>query len=160
MVSFRDLWGNHPTNTGEQYPCQHNGAATYANQCAVRMGVCLKRAGVPVEQLRGPVACGVHGREELHLLRASEVANAISGIAGVGPRYKLQNPDDFANELNGRKGIIYFANYWYRAGETVPTGDHIDLWNGWRTTAKVLLPWFSWLGGYDRASEILFWDVA
>ena len=42
---------------------------------------------------------------------------------------------------------------------TRPTGDHIDLWNGWRTSAKMLFPWFGWLGGYNKSSEIWFWEV-
>ena len=45
------------------------------------------------------------------------------------------------------KGIIFFNGYWWRTTDTTrPTGDHIDLWNGWRTSANMLFPWFGWLG--------------
>jgi Type VI secretion system (T6SS), amidase effector protein 4 len=38
---------------------------------------------------------------------------------------------DWQAKINGKKGIIYFENYWKRAGETkTATGDHIDLWDG------------------------------
>ncbi len=167
MLTLRTLWLNHPTVTGEQYPCQTNGASNFANQCAIRMGVCLKRSGVLPGQIRGALSCGQaaatgHSHDEMHYIRANEVANALNGVSlpGLSPRITLATPDDFANELAGRKGIIYFKHYWWRTTDTTrPTGDHIDLWNGWRTTAKVLLPWFNWLGGYDGSAEIWFWEV-
>ena len=42
------------------------------------------------------------------------------------------------------------------------TGDHIDVWNGYRSSAKWLMEWFSWLGyysNYAEAKEIWFWEV-
>lgn len=167
MLTVRKLWLSHPSNTGEQYPCVTNGTSNFANQCAIRMGVCLKRAGVQPGQIGGAITCVQasntgHVHDDMHFIRAHEVANALNGasIPGLSPRITLTNPADFANELSGRKGIIYFKDYWYRPGETTrATGDHIDVWNGWRTTAKVLLPWFNWLGGYDGSGEIWFWEV-
>lgn len=167
MLTLRSLWLNHPTVTGEQYPCQTNGSANFANQCAIRMGVCLKRSGVLPSQIRGALTCAQaaatgHSHEDMHFIRAHEVASALNGVSlpGLKPRVVLSRPNDFANELAGRKGIIYFKHYWWRTTDTVrPTGDHIDLWNGWRTTAKVLLPWFHWLGGYDGSAEVWFWEV-
>jgi hypothetical protein len=167
MVSVRELWSNHPTNTGEQYPCESHGAPNFANQCAIRMGVCLKRSGVQPGQIRGALTCNQaagtgHGADAMHFVRAHEVANALNGanIPGLSQKILLKNPADFANELSGRKGLIYFSGYWWRTEDTKrPTGDHIDVWNGWRTTAKILLPWFNWLGGYDGSGEIWFWEV-
>lgn len=167
MVSFRQLWVNHPSNTGEQYPCQTNGASNFANQCAIRMGVCLKKAGIEPGVVRGPLLCAGaqstgHENDEMHFIRAGELARALASanIPGLSPYIKLTQPSDFANEIKGRKGIIYFEGYWWRTTDTTrPTGDHIDLWNGWRTTAKVLLPWFGWLGGYDISGQIWFWEV-
>lgn len=167
MVTLRTLWNNHPSNTGDQYPCQTNGTSNFANQCAIRMGVCLKRAGVLPGQIRGAITCAQaagtgHAHDEMHFIRAHELANALNSanVPGLSPRITLANPQDFANELAGRQGIIYFRHYWWRTTDTVrPTGDHIDVWNGWRTTAKVLLPWFNWLGGYDGSGEIWFWEA-
>ena len=68
----------------------------------------------------------------------------------------------FYAKLYGRTGIIYVQDYWKRHGETTPTGDHIDVWNGYRSSTKWLLEWFSWLGYYSnyvQAKEIWFWDV-
>jgi hypothetical protein len=168
MVSFRELWEHHPTNTGDQYPCQTNGVSNFTNQCAIRMGVCLKRAGVLPGQVHGAITCAQaaatgHASDEMHFVRAAEVAHALAStsVPGISPHIKLAQPDNFADELNGRTGIIFFNGYWWRTEDKVrPTGDHIDLWNGWRTSAKVLLPWFGWLGGYDGSGEIWFWEVS
>jgi hypothetical protein len=167
MLSFSHLWEHHPTNTGDQYPCQTNGVSNFANQCSIRMGVCLKRGGVLPGQIHGALTCSQatasgHSPDEMHFVRAHELAGALASAAieGLAPHIKLNDPKNFADELNGRTGIIYFNGYWWREEDkTRPTGDHIDLWNGWRTTAKVLLPWFGWLGGYDAAAEMWFWEV-
>jgi hypothetical protein len=167
MVAFDQLWANHPTNSGEQYPCRTLGIANFENQCAIRMGVCLRRSGVTLGQVRGAITCNqamptLHPADEMHFIRARELAGAIrgAGIPGVGGVYTLSDPTNFADELNGRKGIIFFNGYWWRTTDTTrPTGDHIDLWNGWRTSAKMLFPWFGWLGGYNKSSEVWFWEV-
>lgn len=167
MLKFRELWGNHPTNHGEQFPCHTGGTSHFANQCSIRMGVCLKRCGVQVAQLRGAITCNqaggvAHPAEDMHFVRANELANALRGarIDGLGSMVKLASATNFAEELGGRTGIIYFQDYWWRTTDILKaTGDHIDLWNGWRTTAKMLFPWFGWLGGYDRSGEIWFWEV-
>jgi hypothetical protein len=167
MVTFSQLWSHHPTNQGEQYPCRTMGIGNFDNQCAIRMGVCLKRSGVTLGEIRGAITCNQaaatnHPTEDMHFIRAKELANALRGsrIEGVGPVYSLTKPDNFAEELDGRKGIIFFNGYWWRVSDTTrPTGDHIDLWNGWRTSAKMLFPWFGWLGGYNKSNEIWFWEV-
>jgi hypothetical protein len=167
MVSFNQLWANHPTNLGDQFPCRTLGIANFENQCAIRLGICLKRSGVTPAQLRGAITCNQaaltpHSGDDMHYLRARELANAIRGasIPGIGAAAVLADPSNFAEELNGRKGIIFFNGYWWRITDTTrPTGDHIDLWNGWRTSAKMLFPWFGWLGGYNKSSEIWFWEV-
>ena len=167
MVTFNQLWANHPTNNGEQFPCRTLGVANFENQCSIRMGVCLKRAGVTIDSIHGAITCNQakatdHDKSDMHFIRAKELANALrrTSIPGIGSAHGLTAPSDFANELNGRKGIIFFNGYWWRTTDTRrPTGDHIDLWNGWRTSAKMLFLWFGWLGGYNKSGEIWFWEV-
>jgi hypothetical protein len=167
MVTFKQLWANHPTNSGNSLPCRTLGISNFENQCAIRMGVCLKDSGVALGQIGGAITCSQvlltnHAKDEMHFVRAKELANALrrGGIPGIGSAHSLQTPADFANELDGRRGIIFFNGYWWRKEDkTRPTGDHIDLWNGWRTTAKALFPWFGWLGGYNKSGEIWFWEV-
>lgn len=167
-MKFSDLWDKHPTNLGIQAPCRTHGVSNFENQCAIRMGVCLRDAGVLPAQISGAKTCNWarntgHEGGDMHFIRAKELGNALARarVDGLSGTVKLTNPADFADELNGRTGIIFFNGYWWRNTDTTrPTGDHIDLWNGWRTTAKMLLPWFGWLGGYEKSGEIWFWEVS
>lgn len=181
MVAFKDLWHGHPINESVQTPCiapedltnlegklVRRGYPVFANQCAIRMGVTLRRAGVLPSQLSGCAHCVVHPREEMHLINANQVARAIAGakLPGVGPLEKIAGADaaQYYPKLFGRTGIIYIQDYWQRTSDPAghPTGDHIDVWNGYRSSAKWLMEWFSWLGyysNYAHAGEIWFWEV-
>lgn len=181
MVAFRDLWYGHPINESVQTPCiaprngnfhgsvVRKGFPTFANQCAIRMGVSLKRAGVQPGQISGCLTCGAHDHDAMHYIRAQELANALArgSIEGIGQVRFIRGgaAKDFYPELFGKTGIIYIKDYWSRSGVDrpgVPTGDHIDVWNGYRSSAKWLMEWFSWLGyysNYAEAREIWFWEV-
>ena len=181
MVAFHDLWYGHPINESVQTPCiapatgnYHGsnvvkGFPTYSNQCAIRMGVALKRAKVLPHQISGCLTCGAHPPEAMHFIRAQELANALvrGNLPNVGPVRKItgSGPAAFYPELFGKTGIIYIKDYWSRSGVDrpgQPTGDHIDVWNGYRSSAKWLMEWFSWMGyysNYAQAKEIWFWEV-
>jgi hypothetical protein len=180
MVEFADLWRGHPINESVTAPCiapqdltnlEGNkiamGYPVFANQCAIRLGVALRRAGVKDGQLGGCAHCSVHPRSEMHFINASQLAHAISGasLPGVGAVEKITgaNAAEYYPQLFGRTGIIYFQDYWKRSTDSGrATGDHIDVWNGYRSSAKWLLEWFSWLGyysNYANAGEIWFWEV-
>jgi hypothetical protein len=178
MVAFRDLWYRHPANNALSTPCvaphaltslegKHiaQGFPVFGNQCSIRMGVCLKNAGVPPGTFR-LATCGVHPAEEMHIIRAADLARALAStsIEGVGSVERITGTDtaQFYGRIIGRTGIIYIQDYWRRHGETTPTGDHIDVWNGFRSSTKWLMEWFSWLGyysNYAEAKEIWFWEV-
>src|SRR5262245_29074093 len=175
MVVFKDLWYRHPANNSIQYPCiapynltslegvqVKQGFPVFGNQCAIRMGVALKNAGATVRLQ----TCGVHGAEEQHVIRAAELARGLAGtsIDGIGKVERIVGTEaaHFYKKLFGRTGIIYVQDYWKRHGETTPTGDHIDVWNGYRSSTKWLMEWFSWLGyysNYAQAKEVWFWEV-
>ena len=181
MVAFRDLWLSHPINESVMTPCIApenltnmegtfipRGFPVFSNQCAIRMGVTLKRGGVLAQQIPGCAHCSVHPREEMHFINASQLANGIAraSLPGVGGLEKITGADAavFYPKLFGRTGIIYIQDYWQRHSDRPgnPTGDHIDLWNGYRSSAKWLMEWFSWLGyysNYAHAKEIWFWPV-
>ena len=181
MVQFHDLWRGHPINESVMTPCvapheltnlegKHilKGFPVFPNQCAIRMGVALKRAGVSPGQLGGISDCAVHLREEMHFINASQLAGALAGakLPGVGPieKYAKAEASAFYPKIFGRTGIIYIQDYWSRSSDQPgrPTGDHIDVWNGYRSSAKWLMEWFSWLGyysNYTHAGEIWFWEV-
>lgn len=181
MLEFRKLWYGHPVNDSVQYPCVapndlvnlegkpiRRGHPVFANQCAIRMSVALRNAGVTAQQMSGCAHCSVHTREEMHLINAAQVANALARgqIPGLDAPEKLIAKDAaaFYPRLMGRTGIIYIQDYWTRSTDRPgnPTGDHIDVWNGYRPTTKWMMEWFSWLGyysNYAEARQIWFWHV-
>lgn len=180
-VEFKRLWYGHPINESIAAPCiatrqvvnlegktVPKGYPVYANQCAIRMSVALKRAGVTADQLGRIATCGAHPREEMHYINATQLANAIASanLPGFAPIQKITGEDaaKFYPELFGRTGVLFIKDYWHRSSDHAdrPTGDHIDVWNGYRSSAKWLMEWFSWLGYYSNyagAREIWFWEV-
>ena len=102
-----------------------------------------------------------------HIIRAEEFGNALKrqSLPGLG---KLQTVDagGYQTALSGKRGIVFFKDYWQRSGETIAnrSGDHIDLWNQNRTTGY----WFSWSRNFweslssdvsdrNKSREIWFW---
>ena len=169
MLSFQQLWDNHPTITNDHNPCSTNGKANFSNQCAIRMGVCLTRCGVKTANIPGVVHCWYHKKSAGHIIRAEELARSLKlyHIAGLSKAIKVA-PEDFAKTLSNRKGIIFFKDYWRRAGESLNnrSGDHIDLWNGsrltdWRTWLRIQLrlTWEGTWSDYEQSREIWFWRV-
>ncbi len=181
MVAFKDMWYGHPINHSITTPCIADkkfknlegrvirpGYPVYANQCAIRMSIALRRAGVTANQLKGCTSCGAHAHSEMHFINSSQLATSIAraNLPGVGKMERItgSNVDDYYPQLFGRTGIIHIRDYWQRSTDASgsPTGDHIDVWNGYRSSAKWLMEWFSWLGyysNYANGSEIWFWEV-
>ncbi|MEZ5899778.1 MAG: T6SS effector amidase Tae4 family protein [Hyphomicrobium sp.] len=140
------------------------------DQSAIRLGVAMRRAGVRIEEL-GPrlQTCGIHDRSLMHILSASQFAAALrrAKIAGFGDVELIAGSDveRFEARIIGRTGVLYVRDYWMRPGDAEgrPTGDLIDLWNGYRTTDSWLMEWMSWAGytsAYGLAREMWFWPVA
>jgi hypothetical protein len=180
MIRFKDLWFGHPINQSVQTPCLapfdltnlegrsiQRGFPVFSNQCAIRMGIALRRAGVQPAQIANCAHCAVHARDEMHIINAQQLANALlsAKIDGLGPRERYVGSEaaEFYPKIFGRTGIVFIQDYWRRASdEGRPTGDHIDVWNGYRSSAKWLMEWFSWMGYYSNyadAGEIWFWEV-
>ena len=147
MLTFQKLWENHPTITGNDNPCKTNGKPNFPNQCAIRLGVSLAKCGVKTYHIPGAIHCWhKHDKSLGHIIRAEELANGLNRyiIPGLQKVVKV-SPDDFAKELSGKRGIIFFKDYWQRTNNGKKesfrnrSGDHIDLWNGHRIT-----DWRSW----------------
>jgi hypothetical protein len=79
----------------------------------------------------------------MHIIRAADLANGLAGasIEGIGKVERIVGTEakDFYGKLYGRTGIIFIHAYWLRQGETTPSGDHIDVWNGYRSSTKWLM---------------------
>ena len=141
MVQFIDLWRGHPINESVTTPCiapheltnmegEHvsMGFPVFHNQCAIRLGVALRRAGVTDSQIGGCAACAVHPRSDMHFINASQLANALThaNIPGIGPVEKITGTEaaHYYPKLFGRTGIIYFQDYWKRMSDSGrATGD-------------------------------------
>lgn len=178
-IGFDQLWNNHPTIAGNSEPCSKNGKPCYHDQCAIRMGVCLTKSGFDLATIKAPsrlTFCAFHDKTEGHTLRAQELANGLIHFAdlyqaGVAAKEDVV-PKGFRDAIKGRAGIIFFADYWERTGETFRnrSGDHIDLWNGerltsWTSYLRVLFNISGHIGPLDWSSFedckfIWFWEVS
>ena len=180
MVKFVDLWRGHPINESVTTPCiaPHDltnlegehvplGFPVFHNQCAIRMGVALRRTGVQERQLGGCSTCSVHPSSDMHFINASQLANSLAHASipasGRSRRSPAPSPRTTTRSCSGAPASSTSRT----AGNARRTAsgrqvDHIDVWNGYRSSAKWLLEWFSWLGyysNYANAGEIWFWEV-
>lgn len=181
MVQFVDLWRAHPANLSATVACsgEPRPAAVPAradapkpvppNPSATQIGVALRRAGLRIENFPPKIAtCRQHDKSEMHFLYPRQVAEALrrTRMPGFGEMETITGGDveRFHVGILGRTGVIYVRDYWQRPTdiEGRPTGDLIDLWNGYRTTDNWLMDWMAWAGyrpPYAQASEIWFWPV-
>jgi hypothetical protein len=181
MITFENLWNNHPSIKGNSNPCNQNGKKNFTNQCAIRVGVSLEMCGFDTKKLPGATHCWHGHKNEGHVIRAEEMANGLSRIRVPGLKQLIKvDPKNLTTELSGKKGIIFFKDYWRRTNKTTKftesfrnrSGDHIDIWNGRRTTDPT-----SWarlnlrIGGFglhtlssefsdfEDSREIWFWET-
>lgn len=175
MATFKELWDNHPTIKNNDNPFNSNGMINFPNQCAIRLGICLQNSGYDTTKFSNVKRCWQHDKSKGRILRAEELAEALKKQApflhGI-QRTEEVDPKKFSSLLAGKKGIIFFKDYWRRTIDGVTesfrnrTGDHIDLWNGLRLT-----DWFTWVriqtgfswegrfSDFGNSKEIWFWRV-
>jgi len=169
MLTFNTLWNNHPKIFGDDAPCRTQGTKNFSDQCAINLGVALRRSGANLNGLFGVRYCWQHPKSEGHVLAAEEMAKALSRtmIPGLRSMKKIK-PQEFEEELIGQQGIIFLKDFWRRGGETFGnrSGDHIDLWNGRRLTDWLSYPRIQWgfsiegtFSDYHDSREIWFWRI-
>lgn len=174
-VRFAKLWAAYPSDYPYVDPKTGRPPPGFTNQCAIKVSAAIHGAGVEMKSFRAP-AVKVKG------LPAARMASDLASWLKLQPFCGLpKEPEDVTGmdwqvKIKGRAGIVFFANYWRRAGETATaSGDHIDLWNGSRLTATGM-SFISTIGrrigisslgagtswGYSdlgKSSEILFWEI-
>jgi len=176
-LTFKDLWDNYPHNE----PCinPRTGKKAYDDQCAVRLGVALEKSGVDFTRFHG-ARCEFGPRGNGMALRAEELAVWLRTRPFLGCPTPLVVPGkQFQQQFKGRTGIMFFKDYWLRAGEKFPTGDHIDLWNRDRLTPSFYnfmrfslgisrLPNFNpfrtsnnpnWYSNLAESKQVFFWPI-
>jgi hypothetical protein len=171
-VAFSALWNAYPNS--KPYVDKKTGDPPqgFENQCAIKVSVALHGAGVEMKSFRGAHVL-IDGKYAA--TGATDLASWLKSqrIPGISSPAVNVTGEDWQEKIKGKTGIVYFADYWARPGETKNrSGDHIDLWNGGRLTASGLEgaavtflrfglgvnsgPGFSDLG---KAATILFWEV-
>jgi hypothetical protein len=151
-------------------PCQRG----VTNQCAVRMSIALGRAGFGLESFTprarvhsGNGACHTDGME--HVLGAEELARFLERTLGAPTKIRPQRTGGGCahayGQVRGQTGILYFNNCFTRAGSTVQTGDHIDLFTGTQYYNQIIHPSAGGnetTGGdlFGRADQVWFWRIA
>ncbi len=135
-VDWLKVWEHHPAPV---QPCDRS----FDNQCAIRMGVALRGAGVDLTSFGGAKCWFEH--KPRHILRAEELARWLEGqtalVGKVGKRKNVTSAD-----YAGRPGIVFIRDGWPSGG------DHIDIWNGEELKGGQL-DWF-------EKGEIWFWDLS
>lgn len=160
-LGFGRLWQSHPNiSHQEMQPCRRpDGVPNFANQCAIRMGVCLAKNDL-FDGYDG-VECWFGHNGEGHALRAREVALWLRNNAARFGRAEVHRNAKWQDFVD-RTGIVYCENFWGENNQ----GDHIDLWDG--TGEFMGSGSFSWEGPamasggldyFERAEEVWFWPV-
>lgn len=162
-IKFSDLWKSYPNES----PCDKK---TFSNQCSIKVGAALAKCGVNTISLAPKNRhCWLHKEAEGHVLSATDLATGLRTvkIPGISAPIEIEAMN-FKAKIAGKKGIIYFEDYWLRPEDRPekPTGDHIDLWNGSRLTEAS-----SWLrvqlgisyegvwSDLEKAKKIIFWRI-
>lgn len=168
MVKFENLWKNYPDKEKMKKLCtnkQKTSNKPFDNYCAIMMSECLIRSGVSMNAYKGSKCWSHQGKQ--HALLAKDLASWLSTSPppGFGRREKIP-PGSFQDKLDGRKGIIYFKDYWQRGNESFAnrSGDHIDLWNEDKITSsgmfiRSLLEFLGRVSDLNKSKEIWFWEI-
>ena len=161
MFEFRQLWDNHPNNSGESVPCKNlDGKPAFENQCAIRMGICLHKAGLSLLSFKGE-RCW-HNHNPPHVLRAEELAKWLKSELTFAQFKKFSGKNaykDAVDHITLKKGIVFYKDFWGPGMQA----DHIDLWNRLYATKELSTFFgvlFPSLASYNKAKEVWFWEIS
>jgi hypothetical protein len=168
-ITFQTIWDQYPSESPCRDPKTGKAPAGYENQCAIRVGYALEKAGVSFASFRGG-RCPNAPRGSGMVAGAQALADWLLTRPFEGcPRPEEYTGKDAFDRIKGRTGIIFLANYWQRSSDkgNARTGDHIDLWNGSRMTAfsswvrvHFGVSWDGLWSDYRLATRVLFWPIA
>jgi hypothetical protein len=174
-ISFSKLWDNYDNIKGTHLLNENK--EDFSNYCAINLSHALLNTGIILNNFKGVKCWGCKNikNNKKHAIRAQELANWLkndsSNINGIEEPVFLTG-NNFENFIDGKKGIIFFKDYWQRDSDigTNRSGDHIDLWDGnelagstwfW-TRFRLNLPWVAERFGssdLSRSSEVIFWEI-
>jgi hypothetical protein len=114
---FDKFWRHHPALQTPPViePCSTNGRANHANQCVIRLGVCMALSGIDLAPYQGAFCWNKHGRA--HPLRVEQMKLWLnSGHAGfvssaqIAKRNK-RGQQNSHQAYSGRRGIVACLNF-------------------------------------------------
>ncbi len=148
----------------------------FDNYCAINLSHALLKSGIKINSKKVAKCWGCVDKNYnyKHAIRAEELAKwlLISNIDGVEKVKKL-NGSNFMSYVSGKKGIIFFKDYWQRPNENENnrTGDHIDIWTGSGLASESFFTdWFRLnypevmesifgVSSLYKSKEIYFWEL-
>lgn len=173
LICFEQLWEAYPDDA-ITHKSEH-GSDIFDNHCAIQLSHTLYSNGILLKGYKGARCWGCpqdNGQGGIHAIRAQELADYLEAQPFAGcPKPIRLSGDTFQDNVRGKKGIIFFKDYWRRGGEQNFTGDHIDLWDGaklasigWlRTWIRLRFPELSEnrlrMSDLTRAPVVLFWEI-
>ncbi|WP_208354090.1 T6SS effector amidase Tae4 family protein [Pseudaestuariivita rosea] len=151
MSQFTVLWNNHP---GRALVCDEQ---DFPNQCAMRMGIALRTAGVTLTGLK---TCLGYNRRKYkdhapgHIRSAQELANHFyrkpTGHGLKASSFRIMTGSIKANfaKFKNKNGMVFIMNGW---GST----DHIDIWKGGSVTGELKGGTSAYL---NVGEQVWFWE--
>jgi RHS repeat-associated protein len=151
VLSFSDLWRNHPGVQNSDRVVTL--CAQYAGEnCAIRLSVALQRSGMDMSSFEGATCNPTTGGSAA--IRTAELANWLADPKRLGPPEKFKSNMEIMDSLISGSlkgtGILYLKGF---LGNDPGRWNHIDLWNGYRMGAGNN----RWLSGEPR--EVWFWPI-
>ena len=144
MPAFKTLWDNFPDADAVKARCfnkQNSGGSPFDDYCAILLSECFIKSGISLNEAPPGKRCWSHTGAK-HILLAEHLAGWLADKPprGFGKKQNVQ-PGNFQTSLSGRTGVIFFKDFWQRAGQRIESrsGDHIDLWSKNRITGGSML---------------------
>lgn len=171
-VKFSDLWAKYPSSHPCVDPKTGKDPKGYEDQCAIKVSFALEKSGIKMKSFSGAICPSAYAKGRW-AIRAQELADWLIERPFCGcPKVENVTGENYETTIKTRTGIIFYKDYWTRAGERTPSGDHIDLWNGSRLTASGLEGFLTTVARFyigiqsgpnfsdlRKSKRILFWEI-
>ena len=176
---FQSIWAQYPDQHHDETcrthePCE--ALKTGESQCAARMSEAIEKGGFSLKKWSGyrcRCKAGTGGGGQ-HLLRAQEVADELRrfGIPGLklGTRTVRAGQNHHRDgvtweDYKWQTGVVFFRDFWARndyqkdRGFRSFTGDHVDVWNGFKQGSDGFRNPGDSLDFFRRSREVWFWPL-
>lgn len=172
VVTFKELWSNYPSSEIKHLDPKTS-KETFDNHCAINLSHSLLMSGISMSSFKGTKCWNCSIKDGSHIVRAQELADWLKKKPFPGcPDPIVTVGQEFKETLKGKKGIIFFKDYWQREvekGSTRRTGDHIDFWDdgtlagsgsvGSFFRISLGFHWDGWMSDHELSKQVLLWEL-